>query len=72
MRAYIFDIGTWVDGDDVAVLHPQVVSDDAVQANASIIELVIAENDKNSVLALFAPNKNGIATEQLESVHGVV
>lgn len=71
-RTDVFDVGAWVDGDDVAVLDAQVVAHDTVQTAAAIVELVIAKDDKNGVLSLLATDENGVATEELERVHCVV
>lgn len=61
-----------MDGDNVTVLHTQVVSHHTVQTTAAIIEVVITKDNKHGVLSLLAPDEDGVATEQLESVHGVV
>lgn len=61
-----------MDCDDVAVLHTKVVSNDSVDANASIIKIVIGQNDKNSVLSLLSANENCVTAEQLKLLHGVI
>lgn len=71
-KAYIFDVRAGVDGDDVAVLHTQVVADNSVDASASIIEVIVGQYYQNGILALLAADKDSIATEQLELLHGVV
>lgn len=70
--AYIFDVRARVDGDDIAVLDAQVVPHNTVQAAAAVIEVIITKNNQDGVLSLLASDEDGIATEQLESVHGVV
>jgi hypothetical protein len=65
----IFDIGTRVDGDHVTMLDSQVVTNDSVDAGAAIIELIIGEDDEDSVLSLLASNEDGVTTEELELVH---
>ena len=70
--AYIFDIWAGVDGDNVTVLDPQIVSDNSVQSGAAVIKIVVGENDQDCVLSLLASNQNCVATEELESLHGVV
>jgi hypothetical protein len=59
-----------VDGDHVAVLDAQVVTNDSVDASAAIIELIVSEDDEDSVLSLLASNQDGVTTEELELVHG--
>ena len=61
-----------MDGDNVTVLHPQVVSNDAVDASRAIIEIIVGEYDENGVLSLLALDQHGVATEQLERLHSVV
>ena len=51
--------------DNVAVLHPKIVTDDTVDTGAAIIEIVIRQHDENSVLSLLALNKYRVATEKL-------
>ncbi|MDA4132646.1 MAG: hypothetical protein OK454_05920 [Thaumarchaeota archaeon] len=46
--------------------------DNAVQAGAAVIEIIIGKDDQNGILPLLAPDEDGVTTEQLESLHGVV
>lgn len=71
-KTYIFDIGARVHSDHVAVLDTKVVTHNTVDAGASIIEIVIGEDDQHGILALLALHENCITTEELESLHGVV
>ena len=64
-RAYIFDIRTWVNSDDVSVLDPQVVSDNTVDASRAIIKVVVGENNQYSVLALLSLDQDGVPSEEL-------
>jgi hypothetical protein len=66
----IFDIGTRVDGDHVTVLDSEVVANNSVDASAAVIELIVGENDENGILSLLASNQDGVASEELELVHG--
>jgi hypothetical protein len=61
-----------VDGDDVAVLDAQVVADDAVDAGAAVIEVVVGEHDQHGVLPLLAADQHRVTTEELEGLHGVI
>jgi hypothetical protein len=70
MSTDIFDIGTRVDGDHVTVLDSEVVANNSVDASATVIELIVGENDENGVLSLLASNQDGITSEKLELVHG--
>lgn len=72
MATHIFDVWAGVDGDDVSVLHAQIVADNSVDACASIVKIVVGENDQNSVLSLLALHQHSITTEELKSLHGVV
>ena len=58
--------------DDVAVLDTEVVTDNAVDAGLTIFEIVIGENNQDGILALLSLDQNSVATEELESLHGVV
>ena len=68
----IFDIGTRVDSNHVAVLDSQVVTNDSVDAGTAIIELIISKDDEDCVLSLLASDEDGVTTEELERLHGVV
>ena len=61
-----------MNGNNVAVLDTEVVSDNAVDAGATVIEVVIGQDDQHSVLALLALDQDCVTTEELESLHGVV
>lgn len=61
-----------MNGDDVAVLHAQVVANDSVYPGAAIVEVVIGKNDQNGVFSLLALDKDCVTAEQLQSLHGVV
>jgi hypothetical protein len=61
-----------VNRDDIAVLNPQVVTDNAVEAGAAVIEIIVGENDENGILSLLSSYENCVATEELESLHGVI
>lgn len=69
---HVFDVRAGVHGDNVTVLDTKVVANDSVDACASIIEIIIGENDQDSILALLALDEDRVATEELESLHGVV
>lgn len=58
--------------DDIAVLDTEVVSDHAVYASGPIIEIIVCQNNENSVLSLFALDQNCVAAEELQRLHGVV
>ena len=61
-----------MDGDDVAMLDSKVVSHDTVHTCATIIKLIICQNNQNGVLALLSLDENCITTEELKSLHGVI
>jgi hypothetical protein len=61
-----------MNSDDVAVLDPEVVANHSVDASTAIIEVVISQNDQNSVLSLLALDEHCVATEELEGLHSVV
>jgi hypothetical protein len=59
-----------VDGDHVTVLDAEVVAHHSVDASAAIVQLLIGEDDQDGVLSLLAADENGVAAEELESLHG--
>jgi hypothetical protein len=61
-----------VDGDNVAVLDPQIVPHNAVYPGGAVIEVIISKDDQDGVLPLLALHKNCVATEELERLHGIV
>jgi hypothetical protein len=48
------------------------VADNTVDAGLTIFKIVVGERDQDSVLALLSLYQNSVATEELESLHGVV
>jgi hypothetical protein len=54
-----------VDSDDIAVLDTEIMSDHTVHTCAPIIQFIISKDNENSILALLALHKYGIATEEL-------
>lgn len=61
-----------MNSDNVTVLHTQVVSHHTVQTTAAIVKVIVTKNNEHCVLSLLASDEDGVTTEQLESVHGVV
>jgi hypothetical protein len=53
-QTHIFDIRARVNSNNIAVLDTEVVSDNAVDAGATIIEVIISQDNQHSVLALLA------------------
>jgi hypothetical protein len=72
LEPYVFDVWARVHCDDVAVLDTQVMPNNPVHAGASIIEIVIGQNDQDSILPLLALHEYCVPSEQLEGVHCVV
>lgn len=59
-----------MDGDDITVLDAKVVAHNTVQTAAAIIEVIVTEDDQDSILSLLSANENCVTTEELEGVHG--
>ena len=51
---YIFDLGAWMNSDDVAMLDTKVVADYSIHARASVVKVVIGQNDQDGILPLLA------------------
>ena len=71
-QAHIFDIRAGMYCDHVTVLDTEVVPDHTVDAGTSIIKIVVGQHDQHGVLAHFALDQDGITTEQLQCLHGIV
>lgn len=69
---HVFDVRARVNSDNVAVLDTEVVADNTVDASLTILEIVVGENNQDGILALLSLDQNGVATEELKSLHGVV
>lgn len=69
-ETHVFDVWTGVDGDHIAVLDAEVVANDAVDPGAAVVEALVGQYDENCVLSLLAANEDGVASEELEVVHG--
>ena len=69
---YIFDIWTWIDSDDIAMLHPEVMTNNAIHPRTAIIKVIFSKDNQNCVLPLFAFDENCVATEKPQGFHGVV
>ena len=61
-----------MDGDDVAMLDAQVVSNHPVHTGTTVIKIVIGQDDEHSVPPLLALYKHSIPSKQLKGFHGVV
>jgi hypothetical protein len=60
---HVFDVRTRVDGDDVPMLDSEIMSNSTVYPRATIIQIVIGQNDQYSVLSLFSLDQDCVATE---------
>jgi hypothetical protein len=67
----ILDIGTGVDGDDIAQTNAVVGSYNTVDTGHSVVEVIIGKNDQNGVLSLLALDENGITSEKAKRFHCV-
>lgn len=61
-----------MDSDNVTMLHAEVMPDNPIDTGTSVIKLVISQHNQNRLLALLASDKNCVASEEPEDVHGVV
>jgi hypothetical protein len=59
-----------VNGDHVTVLDTKVVANDTVDASASVIKVLISEDNENCVFSLLSSDQDGVAAEELQGVHG--
>jgi hypothetical protein len=68
-NTHVFDIRARVDGDHVTVLDAQIVADDSVDSSATVVQLLIGEDDEHCILALLASDQDCVAAKKLERVH---
>ena len=61
-----------MNGDNVTMLDTQIVANDTVYPCRAVIKVVVCKHNQDCVLALLSLHQDGIATEQLECLHGVV
>lgn len=72
VATHVFDIWAGMNSDNITVLHAEVVADNSVDTRRSVVKIVVSEDNENSVLALLSLYQDGVATEELECLHGVV
>lgn len=68
---YVFDVRAGRDGNHVTVLDAEVVANHTVDASTAVIEVLVSENDEDSVLSLLAADENCVTAEELELLHRV-
>jgi len=66
--AYVFNIGAGVDGDDVAVLDSEVVAHNTVDADASVIQVIVRQNNKNGILSLLSFHEDLLGSRRLADI----
>lgn len=54
------------------MLDPQVVADDSVDARASVVQVVIGENDQDSIFTFLSFDEHCVTSEKLQCFHSVV
>jgi hypothetical protein len=63
--AYIFDIWTWVDGNDVAMFDTEIAADNTVDAGTSVIKIIVCKHDQDGVSSLLSLDKNCVSSKEL-------
>lgn len=53
---YIFDIWTWVDSDNITVLDAEIVANNTIHPGASIIKIIVGQDNEYCILSLLALN----------------
>ena len=61
-----------MDGDNVTMLDTEVVANDTIDAGASIIQVIVCENEQDGVFPLLALDQDSVTAEELKSFHGVI
>ncbi|KAH3658912.1 hypothetical protein OGATHE_006638 [Ogataea polymorpha] len=65
------DFGTWVNCHNVPKTNSQVVPCHSVDSTNTILDIIIGQNDQDSVLSLLSFDQGSITTEQLQKLHRV-
>ncbi len=71
-HTYVFDIWTRIDGNDIAMFDPEIVTNDPIHSCTPVIKVVLREDNEHSVLSLLSFDQDCITTEKSKSFHGVV
>jgi hypothetical protein len=58
--------------DNIAKLDSEVASNNTVHAGATVIKLVIRQDNENGITPLLSLHEYRIAAEELKGLHGVV
>ena len=61
-----------MNSDQVTVLDTEVMPDNTVDANATVIEIVIGQHDQDGILPHLTLNQNCVTPEKLQGIHSVV
>lgn len=61
-----------MNGHDIAVLNSEVVANDTVHSGTAVIKIIVGQDDEDSIFSLLALNEDSVASEELQSLHGVV
>lgn len=67
---HVFNIRARLDGNHITVLDSEVVSDNSVDAGTAVIKIFVGKDDEDGVLPLLSAHKDGITTEDAQSLHG--
>ena len=52
-------------GDNVTVLHPEIVADYSIYASITVFEVVVCQDNKDGIFSLLAFHQDCISAEQL-------
>jgi hypothetical protein len=63
--AYIFDVWARMDGDNVAMLDPQIVSHNSVDSSRAVIQIIISQDNQDCIFALLALDQHCVTSEKL-------
>lgn len=61
-----------MDSNDIAMFDSQVVSHHTVDSSGAIIQVIIGQDDQNSIFTLLSLDEDCVTSEELERLHGVV
>lgn len=61
-----------MNGDDITILHAEVMSNNTVDSGTSVIKVIICQHDQHCIPSHLALDQDSVSTEETESLHRVI
>ena len=62
---YVFDVGARMNGDNIAVLDTKIVANNAVHSSATVIQIIVGQDNQDGVFSLLALDEDCVASKEL-------